>query len=47
MNDYDPNAASNRYGNASEIEDTQQTFTLSEDRSWTKTIDKKHSQDEF
>jgi len=45
MNDYDPNAATNRYGNASEVEDTQQTWTLTQDRSWTKTIDKSNYQD--
>jgi len=45
MNDYDPNAAANRYGNASEIEDTQQTWTLAQDRSWTKSIDTSHFQD--
>lgn len=45
MNDYDPNASANRYGNASEVEDTQQTWTLSRDRSWTKSMDKKNQQD--
>lgn len=44
MNNYNPNGA-NRYGNATEVEDTQQTWTLTRDRSWTKTIDKKNYQD--
>jgi hypothetical protein len=44
--DYDVNGASaNRYGNSTEVEDTQQTWTLSRDRSWSKTIDKKNFQD--
>lgn len=45
MGNYDPNAGSNRYGNPTEVEDTQQTWTLSRDRAWTKTIDKKNFQD--
>lgn len=45
MGNYDPNGSANRYGNPTEVEDTQQTFTLTRDRSWTKTIDKKHQQD--
>lgn len=45
MNDYDATAQGNRYGAASEVEDTQQTWTLVQDRSWTKTIDKKNYQD--
>lgn len=45
MGNYDPNGGANRYGNATEVEDTQQTWTLSRDRSWTKTIDKKNYQD--
>lgn len=44
MNNYNANGA-NRYGNATEVEDTQQTWTLTRDRSWTKTIDKKNYQD--
>lgn len=44
INDYTVNGA-NRYGNPSEVEDTLQTWTLTRDRSWTKTIDKKNSQD--
>lgn len=45
MGDYDPTAASNRYGTPSEVQDTVQTWTLTEDRSWTKTMDKKNKQD--
>lgn len=45
MGDYDATAASNRYGTPSEVQDTIQTWTLSEDRSWTKVIDKKNYQD--
>lgn len=45
MGNYDPNGGANRYGNATEVEDTQQTWTLTRDRSWTKTIDKKNFQD--
>jgi len=45
MGNYDVNGGSNRYGNPTEVEDTQQTFTLSRDRSWSKTIDKKNFQD--
>lgn len=45
MGNYDPNAGKNRYGNATEVEDTQQTWTLTRDRAWTKTIDKKNFQD--
>lgn len=45
MGDYDVNGGSQRYGNPTEVEDTQQTFTLSRDRAWTKTIDKKNFQD--
>lgn len=45
IGNYDPNGSANRYGNPSEVEDTQQTFTLSRDRAWTKTIDKKNFQD--
>jgi hypothetical protein len=44
INDYTTNGA-NRYGNPTEVEDTLQTWTLTRDRSWTKTIDKKNSQD--
>lgn len=45
MGNYDKTAATNRYGNATEVEDTVQTFTLSRDRAWTKTIDKANFQD--
>lgn len=45
MGNYNANGGANRYGNPSEVEDTQQTFTLTRDRSWTKTIDKKNQQD--
>lgn len=44
MNDYNPNGA-NRYGNPTEVEDTLQTWQLTRDRSWTKTIDKSNYQD--
>lgn len=44
MGTYNPNGA-NRYGDPTEVEDTIQTFTLTRDRSWTKTIDKKNFQD--
>lgn len=45
MNDYDANGGNSRYGEATEVEDTQQTWTLARDRSWTKTMDKKNVQD--
>lgn len=45
MGNYDSNAATARYGNATEVEDTIQTWALSRDRSWTKTIDKSNFQD--
>jgi hypothetical protein len=44
IGDYATNGA-NRYGNPSEVEDTLQTWTLSRDRAWTKTIDKKNDAD--
>lgn len=44
IGNYNPNGA-NRYGDPTEVEDTIQTFTLTRDRSWTKTIDKKNFQD--
>lgn len=44
MGNYTTNGA-NRYGNPTEVEDTVQTWTLTRDRSWTKTIDKKNFQD--
>lgn len=43
--DYTPNGA-NRYGEPSEVEDTMQTWTLTEDRAWTKSMDKKNTQDD-
>ncbi len=45
IGNYDPTGGTNRYGNATEVEDTIQTWTLSRDRSWTKTIDKKNFAD--
>ena len=45
MGNYDSNGGSSRYGNPTEVEDTIQTWTLSRDRAWTKTIDKKNFQD--
>ena len=45
MGDYNVNGGSARYGSATEVEDTIQTFTLSRDRAWTKTIDKSNYQD--
>lgn len=45
MGNYDVNGGAARYGNATEVEDTIQTWTLSRDRAWTKTIDKKNYQD--
>lgn len=44
MGDYTASGA-NRYGSPSEVEDTVQTWTLSRDRAWTKTIDKSNFQD--
>lgn len=46
IGDYNPNGA-NRYGEPSEVEDTVQTWTLTEDRAWTKTMDKKNTQDDM
>jgi len=45
MGNYNSAGGANRYGNPTEVEDTVQTFTLSRDRSWTKTIDKSNYQD--
>lgn len=42
--DYNANGAY-RYGNPNEVEDTVQTWQLTEDRAWTKTMDKKNKQD--
>jgi len=44
IGDYNPNG-DNRYGNPTEVEDTQQTWTLARDRAWTKSIDKSNYQD--
>lgn len=44
MGDYNPSGA-NRYGNPTEVQDTVQNFTLTRDRSWTKTMDKLNKQD--
>lgn len=44
MGNYNPNGLW-RYGNPTEVEDTQQSWTLIRDRSWTKTIDMRHYQD--
>lgn len=44
MGNYTANGA-NRYGNPDEVQDTVQTFTLTRDRSWTKTMDKLNKQD--
>lgn len=44
MGNYTASGAS-RYGSPTEVEDTYQTFTLSRDRAWTKTIDKSNYQD--
>ena len=38
-------SGSNRYGTPTEVDDTLQTWTLSRDRAWTKTMDKKNKQD--
>lgn len=38
-------SGANRYGNPTEVDDTVQTFTLSRDRSWTKTVDMSNLQD--
>jgi len=42
--DYQTSGAS-RYGEVTEVEDTQQTWTLTEDRAWTKSMDKKNIDD--
>lgn len=47
IGNYNPNVATGAYGEPSEVEDTEQTFTLSRDRAWTKTIDKKSIQDKL
>ncbi len=45
IGNYNANGGASRYGNATEVEDTQQTWTLSRDRAWTKSMDKKSQQD--
>lgn len=45
MNDYNINAGSNRYGNPAELGTTVQTMTLSKDRSFTFTIDRRNYTD--
>ena len=47
VGNYNPNSATGSYGEPSEVEDTEQTWTLSRDRAWTKTIDKKSVQDKL
>lgn len=44
MGNYTASGAA-RYGEATEVEDTVQTWTLTRDRAWTKTIDKLNEQD--
>ena len=44
IGNYSPSGA-NRYGSPDEVQDTVQTFTLSRDRSWTKSIDMSNLQD--
>jgi hypothetical protein len=44
MGDYTASGA-NRYGSPDEVQDSVQTWTLSRDRAWTKTIDKSNFQD--
>lgn len=40
LDDYDRGAANNRYGTPSEVQDTKQTMKISQDKSFTNTIDK-------
>lgn len=47
MGNYNATGGANRYGNATEVTDTEQEFALTRDRSWTKTIDKKSRQDKL
>lgn len=47
INNYNAAGGANRYGNPTEVEDTEQEWALSRDRSWTKTIDKKSSADKM
>jgi len=44
MGNYTPSGA-NRYGSPDEVQDTVQTWALTRDRAWTKTIDKSNYQD--
>lgn len=44
IGNYNPNGA-NRYGNPTEVEDTNQIWPVTRMRSWTKTIDKTNYQD--
>lgn len=45
VNDYDPTASANRYGAPSEVQHTVQTHALSNDRSFSKTMDMSNVQD--
>ena len=45
VGNYDPTAASNRYGTPTEVQDTIQTWTFTRDRSWVKTMDALNEQD--
>lgn len=45
IGNYDVNGGSYRYGNPTEVEDTTQSFQVTRDRSWTKTIDMSNYQD--
>ncbi len=45
VGDYNPAAASSRYGTAAEVQDTVQTWTLARDRAWTVTMDALNEQD--
>ena len=45
LNDYNMEAAGSRYGNPAELQDNKQTLTLTKDRSFTFTIDRKNLDD--
>jgi hypothetical protein len=47
IGNYNSAGGANRYGNPTEVEDTEQEWTLSRDRAWTKSIDKKNSADKM
>lgn len=47
IGNYNSAGGANRYGNPNEVEDTEQTWTLSRDRSFSSTIDKKSQQDKM